>query len=175
MPFAAVVLNYALLPCNPNRIMMCNSFSSLYFWMFYAGGSILDWWTGGDLSASPCMHSAPWFKWLWLDIETTSPFHLWWDSIKPHLQSGFVEIEIQLTNSSYCLPRPLQIHGRSLTLSLAHFSSPLSLFCWHWISNKQIGLLSRSLILTPCFNEWRETLESILQLCPSHCFLHSLF
>lgn len=101
-------------------------------------------------------HLTALFKSLWLDIETTSMFHLWWDSIKPHLESGRMEIEMLLSNSSYCPSCPLLIHGRSLNLS--------SLFCWHWIPNKQIGLLSRSLISTPCFNQRRETPRSILQL-----------
>lgn len=61
-----------------------------------------------------------------------------------------------------------------LLIFLSLYLSSLFL-CWHWISNKQTGLLSRSLILTPCFNQWKETPQSILQHCLSPCFLHPFF
>ncbi len=116
-------------------------------------------------------NSAPWFKLLWLDTETTSPFHLW----NHFWNHGLVEIEMQLSwQTVYSAHR-----GHTDSWQVSHsvpssFLSLLSLY-WHWISNKQTGLLSRSLILTPCFNQCKETPQSILHLCPSPCFFHLFF
>lgn len=119
-------------------------------------------------------NSAPWFKLLWLDIESTSPVHLWkhiWNQLLWKSKCSW-----QTVYSAHCGHYRFMA-GLSLCPLLIFLSLYLSslFLCWHWISNKQTGLLSRSLILTPCFNQWKETPQSILQHCLSPCFLHPFF